>query len=616
MKQTESGKKILLVPRIEEKKGGGHFLRSAAYIKELRQAGLEAFLFIHEKILNSALVLHLSSMVRINQKWIISSSPEKEDWSFIILDNFKSSETEYAFWTRIAPVIAIDEGGPKRDSFDFLIDILPGLSSRSKVNISSPSLLPLPENRRPRFINQPHKTPFKILSVFGAEDSASLGLPLAESLTSIDGVFIDVIYHGPGIDKKSLPPNIKLIAPFYGLKEELHQYDLVLTHYGLTAFEAIHARVPVLIASPTRYHEKLAKQTGFISLGTKNRIAKRIGISKKLFPDFKKDFMEKITAASRKISHEQGLNTENPQSLVSFIKNLDCRAPRQCPACGETSLMHPVKNRMNDRTYRRCKNCSTIYMLRLNPPPIEYTENYFFSDYKKQYGKTYLEDFPHLVEMGKERLTRAKELLKNGGKPIPASIVPPPLRVLDIGCAYGPFLQAAKEAEFEGCGIDPAEDAVKYVSQTLGIPSVQGFFPDINLPEDMLKDGFDIISLWYVVEHFEDPQSALEKISSWLKPGGVLAFSTPSGSGISARRNRNMFLDKSPGDHWTIWNPGKTAKILKNHNLKLRKIVVTGHHPERFPGINTREGVIYNIVYKLSKYFSLGDTFEGYASKA
>lgn len=591
-------KSILFVPRIEKGKGGGHLIRSASYTQELRNAGIEAFIFVPDK--DSPVMRNLSSIARINPEWIISSEPEKKDLSFIVLDNFKSGEDEYLFWTNIAPVIAVDEGGPRRDSFDFLIDILPGLLTKSKANISGAALLPLPKNRRTQFAEYIPGVPLKVLAVFGAEDASGMGLLLAEKFASIENAVIDVVQKNHLHDEKSLPENIRLIEPFSGLSESLYRYDLVLTHFGITAFEAIYAKVPVLLASPTKYHEQLAKKTGFLSIGIKKHIAKK-NVSL-----FVLSFMEKIISASKKISEEQGLVSVQTQSFIDLVKTADCTVPKKCPVCGESSLKHPVTARFDDRTYRRCKRCSMEYMLRLHPPSIQYTEDYFFSDYKKQYGKTYLEDFPHLVNMAKSRLLQIKKLLKKNTEA---------LRVLDIGCAYGPFLQAAKEETFEVFGIDPSEDAVKYVTCNLNVPSFQGFFPDIDLPRHIVKDGFDIISLWYVIEHFEDTEAALKKISSWLKPGGILAFSTPSGMGISARRNRKLFLEKSPADHWTVWNPWKTKNALKPYHLTLQKIIVTGHHPERFPLMYKKKGLMYKIVYQLSKYFKLGDTFEAYAFK-
>jgi hypothetical protein len=53
--------------------------------------------------------------------------------------------------------------------------------------------------------------------------------------------------------------------------------------------------------------------------------------------------------------------------------------------------------------------------------------------------------------------------------------------------------------------------------------------------------------------------------------------------------------------------------------FRVKKIVVTGHHPERFPlaGVlfKKRKGPLYSFFLLLSRLFRLGDSFEVYAVK-
>ncbi|MDR0584406.1 MAG: class I SAM-dependent methyltransferase [Treponema sp.] len=192
--------------------------------------------------------------------------------------------------------------------------------------------------------------------------------------------------------------------------------------------------------------------------------------------------------------------------------------------------------------------------------------------------------------------------------------------LLDIGCAYGPFLVAAREEGFSPAGIDPAEDAVRYVTQTLGIPAVQGFFPGCRLPECNGASGggrlFDAVTLWYVIEHFQNCVPVLAEIRRILKPGGVLSFSSPSFTGISGRSSLKRFLAQSPADHWTIWSPAMCKKALARAGFKVMKIVISGHHPDRFPLLGRfahKKGPLSVFLTAASKLFALGDTFEVYA---
>jgi hypothetical protein len=76
------------------------------------------------------------------------------------------------------------------------------------------------------------------------------------------------------------------------------------------------------------------------------------------------------------------------------------------------------------------------------------------------------------------------------------------------------------------------------------------------------------------------------------------------------------FLAASPGDHFTVWSPASARRILKKTGFTVKKIVVTGHHPERFPLIGPHlsdKGPLYRLVLAISRFFRLGDTFEVYA---
>jgi 2-polyprenyl-3-methyl-5-hydroxy-6-metoxy-1,4-benzoquinol methylase len=273
-----------------------------------------------------------------------------------------------------------------------------------------------------------------------------------------------------------------------------------------------------------------------------------------------------------------------------------------CPVCGCLENGTNI-SRFIDRTYRRCPKCGGIYMDRTNPPPVEYGRDYFFELYKKQYGKTYIEDFPNLINMGKRRLGIIKSFLPNGGS------------LLDIGCAYGPFLAAAREEGFSPTGIDPAEDAVSYVQQTLGIQALKGFFPDCAISH---SQNYDAVTLWYVIEHLQNCAPVFAEIRKLLKPGGLLAFSTPSFSGASGRSSLRRFLEGSPADHWTVWSPDMCAGALELAGFSVKKIVITGHHPERFPLLGKftkgKKSLLYRPLLALSKIFAMGDTFEVYAT--
>jgi hypothetical protein len=94
----------------------------------------------------------------------------------------------------------------------------------------------------------------------------------------------------------------------------------------------------------------------------------------------------------------------------------------------------------------------------------------------------------------------------------------------------------------------------------------------------------------------------------------VLAFATPSFSGVSGRTSLARFLERSPQDHWTVWSPSTCKRAMKTAGFTVKKNIVCGHHPERFPLVGKlvreKKGPLYGLLLAVSKIFALGDTFE------
>ncbi|MDR1867022.1 MAG: methyltransferase domain-containing protein [Treponema sp.] len=560
---------ILVVPAHKQGQGGGHVVRSALLVEALRERDCEAFLYI-EHLINTY----------INPAWCISKWDEVKAilWNAIILDRFKTPRTEYALWRNIAPIIGIDEGGLRRNDCDFLIDLLPSLPQQSEANLTAPWMLPLPHNRRESFFRS-ESAVLHVLVSFGLEDPARLSVSVAQSLAKNNNATVSVLCsNGQAENHDHTVQTVQVLEHIPNLREHLAEYDLIVTHFGLTAFEALAAQVPVILVSPTRYHEKLARHAGFFTLSARTHVK------------LNEATLKEVRFKSENVASRFDINTPRyGEPLADLLAHAVIGQSRGCPACGDRSY-HTMLGRFPTRTFKKCRKCGLMYQIRLTLPPIEYNGAYFFESYQRQYGKTYLEDFPHLKAMAVHRLEYIKQLC-HGNK------------LMDIGCAYGPFLAAAAEAGFSPFGIDPAKDAIKYVNTVLNIPALCGLFPSATLLD---HDIFDVITLWYVIEHFNNPGLILREIYRLLKPGGILAFSTPSFSGISGHSSLTKFLSNSPADHWTIWDPESAKRILKKAGFNVKHIVITGHHPERFPFFGTMW---------LSKLLNLGDTFEVYAVK-
>ena len=153
----------------------------------------------------------------------------------------------------IGPVVALDEGGSGRFLADYLLDIIPGPRKIAVTpNKFDVSLLPLPLNRR-QGVPKEIRT---VLVLAGGENAAGLAIPAGQTLLSLG---FDVTVIDPkarGLEKKD--DGLTVSGPIENLRENLCHYDLVLTHFGFTAFEALRRR----LLRHTLFSEQLSLSSG------------------------------------------------------------------------------------------------------------------------------------------------------------------------------------------------------------------------------------------------------------------------------------------------------------------------------------------------------------------
>ena len=95
--------------------------------------------------------------------------------------------------------------------------------------------------------------------------------------------------------------------------------------------------------------------------------------------------------------------------------------------------------------------------------------------------------------------------------------------LLDVGCGFGMFLRLAKEYGFDVSGVEANADAAKWLKETCEIHVERCLFENFETSQ-----GFDVITMWDLLEHLADPIAALRKAFALLRPGGVLIVETPA----------------------------------------------------------------------------------------
>jgi SAM-dependent methyltransferase len=103
-------------------------------------------------------------------------------------------------------------------------------------------------------------------------------------------------------------------------------------------------------------------------------------------------------------------------------------------------------------------------------------------------------------------------------------------RWLDVGCAGGYLVAAALRGGFDAWGVELNPHAVKVARQAAPGRVRQGRFSKL-----WPRGPLDVVSFFDVLEHLEDPGSALSLACRRLRPGGMVALTVPDVDSLSRR---------------------------------------------------------------------------------
>lgn len=140
-------------------------------------------------------------------------------------------------------------------------------------------------------------------------------------------------------------------------------------------------------------------------------------------------------------------------------------------------------------------------------------------------------------------------------------------RLLDVGCSTGDFLRVATQCyDVEGVELS------KWAS---GIAKKRGLtIHELLLSELGSAKSFDVVTLWGVIEHLEDPKKEINEIFRLMKDNGILCIWTGNVDSITARlfgRKWWYFM----GQHIQYFSEATLHYLLKRCGF--RKIVVRNY---------------------------------------
>jgi 2-polyprenyl-3-methyl-5-hydroxy-6-metoxy-1,4-benzoquinol methylase len=223
-------------------------------------------------------------------------------------------------------------------------------------------------------------------------------------------------------------------------------------------------------------------------------------------------------------------------------------APRICFVCG--GIFHPSGHLPG---LLKCGQCGFISAcLDLSASELEriYGTDYFHGG---EY-RDYVEEGPSLRFNFRRRLQTMRK------------VVPNVLQrdLLEIGCAYGFFLDEARPFVRSATGIDIVADGIAHARQTLGVDARQG---DYLTAEFAHK--FGAIAMWDTIEHLSRPDLFVAKAHSDLDDGGIIAITTGDIGSLNARWRGRRWRMIHPPTHLHYFSATTIGALLSRHGFEV-----------------------------------------------
>jgi 2-polyprenyl-3-methyl-5-hydroxy-6-metoxy-1,4-benzoquinol methylase len=139
-------------------------------------------------------------------------------------------------------------------------------------------------------------------------------------------------------------------------------------------------------------------------------------------------------------------------------------------------------------------------------------------------------------------------------------------KLLDVGAGWGHFLYAASQEGFATKGIEMDHIAAGYAQQELGLDVQRVDFRDLDNMEQ-----FDVITMWDVLEHIENPVKIIEKCAELTKDNGYILIQVPQIDSYVARMQKQKWIHLSIS-HVNYFSRETVTKLFEEHGYEVLKI--------------------------------------------
>ncbi len=215
-----------------------------------------------------------------------------------------------------------------------------------------------------------------------------------------------------------------------------------------------------------------------------------------------------------------------------------------CPSCGQRSN-HVIYTGCAIKL-RRCSVCDLVFT-----DPMAAVHPSYYQEHVVYAHKTMPDAQEERAHLDSRRIAWFEALTQRGSK------------MLDIGCGSGAFVACARDAGRDAYGIDFNDQEISLGKTAFHLDGFLMTGQVLSMPDEW--SGFDLITMFEVIEHLPNPKQVIQEVHRRLKNGGYLVLSCPN-----ERRWQpagRIFVDYPP-HHLTRWTPQCLRRFLESSSFE------------------------------------------------
>jgi SAM-dependent methyltransferase len=226
----------------------------------------------------------------------------------------------------------------------------------------------------------------------------------------------------------------------------------------------------------------------------------------------------------------------------------------RCPAC-DSRISSPLFRKEGFR-YVECARCGVAYLDPV-PSPEEamalYDDGYFAGPVGGGGYADYGADEGLHRRNARDRLAVVQAAWAGAAGAL-----------LDVGCAFGFFLDEAGRAGWQVEGVEVASTPAAYARGELGLT----VHPDLAALAPERREAFDVVTFFQVLAHLARPAEALDQARTLVRPGGLLVIETSNRRSRMARLLGRHWQFVTPPEIVCLFDPESLDRLLDRHGFE------------------------------------------------